>query len=435
MTASRVTASCVTASCATVSRVTASRAALPVRVVVAIVVIAVAAGCRPPAAPVVLVDERGVVRPLDAAARAAIPAAPVDASFHDTLRLLGVHLPDKGRSGETVQGTLWWLVEREPGGRRPKVLVRARVRGADAGTGERGDHAFAVPAVQWAAGDVLVDRFRVALPVAADGDVVVSVGVAEGDWRWRARAADRGAVPADLVDAGVVAVVDARPPALAQVPRARGAIVVDGVLSEPDWQRAAVLPLSASSGRGEITRPTTALLLWSPDALWLAFRAIDPDPFSPYEHDDDPLYDGEALELFVDADGDARDYVELQAAPTDRRFDAAFSGGRRQGMDITWNANHVVKTRTVDLDGQPGFIQEWRVPVARLKDIPVGEPRVGARWRLNLFRLERLRAGPGAKVTATEGSAWSPPLGGDFHNLARFGTVEFVEVIDEAPAP
>jgi hypothetical protein len=385
-------------------------------------------GCHEPASPRALVDERGV-RAIDDAALHAIPASPVDVVFGDTLRLVGARLPREVKAGAVVEGTLWWLVQREPGGRRPRVVVQPRVQGADVAPSSTGAHAIAFPVVEWRAGDVLVDRFRVAVPDGADDDVVVSVGVVEGDWPWRADVVGEGHATRDRVDVGTVHVVDARPQAFARVPRAQGAIVVDGDLNEPDWQRAAVLPLSPSFGKGTLTRPTTALLLWSPDALFLAFRAVDPDPFSPYTHDDEPLYDSEALEIFIDADGDADAYVELQAAPTDVHFDSAFSGGRRKGMDVSWNALHQTKTVKGVVDGQPGFVQEWRIPVASLKDIPSGEPRAGARWKVNLFRLERLRSGD--RVTSTEGSAWSPPLGGDFHNLARFGAIEFV---DDAPS-
>ncbi len=381
--------------------------------------------CRAPATPRTLVDDRGV-RAIDDAALRAIPAPATAVTFGDTLQLLGARLPPSVRAGDAAEGTLWWLVVRAPGGRRPRVVVQTRVDNADPTPAPAPAHALAYPAVEWRPGDVLVDRFRFDVPAGVDGDVVVSVGVVEGDWPWRADVhGDDGRAARDRVDVGTVAVLDARPPAFARVPRTRHAIVVDGVLDEPDWQRAAVLPLVSSSGKGTPTRSTTARLLWSPDALFLAFLAVDPDPFSPYTKDDEPLYDSEALELFIDADGDADEYVELQAAPTDVHFDSAFSGGRRRGMEVSWNADHQTKTRVDTVDGQRGFVQEWRIPIASLKDVPAGEPRAGARWKVNLFRLERVRSG--ARVTSTEGSAWSPPLGGDFHNLARFGTIEFVD--------
>jgi hypothetical protein len=50
----------------------------------------------------------------------------------------------------------------------------------------------------------------------------------------------------------------------------------------------------------------------------------------------------------------------------------------------------------------------------------------GTSWRINLFRLERLRAPTGA-VTSTEASAWRAPLARDFHTLSRFGVVRFAQ--------
>jgi hypothetical protein len=171
-------------------------------------------------------------------------------------------------------------------------------------------------------------------------------------------------------------------------------------------------------------------MLWSEGALHVAFLAEDPDVFTPYTKHDDPLYESEAVEIFIDADGDRDVYVELQSAPNDVTFDAAFAGGRRKNMETSWDAGHEVKT-VVDgtfgngADEDRGFVSEWRVPVEKLRDVPPGEPKAGAQWRINLFRLERIRKGE--KITKSEASAWSSPLSGDFHNLDRFGLIRFVD--------
>ena len=53
--------------------------------------------------------------------------------------------------------------------------------------------------------------------------------------------------------------------------------------------------------------------------------------------------------------------------------------------------------------------------------------RKGASWKVNLFRLERVRSPDKSRVVKSEASAWSTPLSGDFHNLDRFATITFVE--------
>jgi hypothetical protein len=210
-------------------------------------------------------------------------------------------------------------------------------------------------------------------------------------------------------------------PPRVDVHKAAGAIVVDGVLDEPDWQRAPAMRLRQHLDKSALAFNTSAKMLWSNDALYLAFDADDDDAFSPYLKRDDPLYDGEAYEIFVDADGDADVYVELQSNAFDLHFDAAFTGGARRHMEVSYDVDYATKTVV-----SPGrVVQEWRIPVAALRDVPAGEPRVGATWKANLFRLERRRQD--GRVTETEASAWSPPLVNDFHKLARFGTLVFVE--------
>ncbi len=210
-------------------------------------------------------------------------------------------------------------------------------------------------------------------------------------------------------------------PPIVTVHRAQGAIVVDGVPDEADWQRAAPMILRPHLDKGALAWPTTAKMLWAPDALYLAFDAQDDDAFSPYTKRDDPLYESEAYEIFLDADGDKDVYVELQSNAFDVHFDAAFAGGARKNIDRGYDVDFTTKT-TVS-NGR--VLQEWRIPIAALRDVPAGEPKAGAQWKANLFRLERRRRD--GKVVGAEAGAWSPPLANDFHKLERFGTLRFHE--------
>ena len=225
----------------------------------------------------------------------------------------------------------------------------------------------------------------------------------------------------------------AKPPpdARADVPKRTTAIVLDGVADEKDWQTAAQFSFASYDGRSTVTRATTARMLWDDQALYLSFDVTDPDPFTLFTERDDPIYDSEATEIFIDADGDMDEYVELQSASNDLHFDAAFTGGARRNMNKAWNSPYETKTKKTE----KGFVSEWRIPVASLRDVPAGEPKVGAQWKINLFRLERVRTSTeplpaginvkDVKIAKHEASAWSPPLSGDFHTLERFGTITF----------
>lgn len=391
------------------------------------------AACSRPVAPTRVVDRGGPLTMTPAEALA--DAKALDVPFAEGLRLVGVKVPASVPRGSKLGVTLLFAVEGDVSTRKPMVGLHLSAPGAEI-VQIAGDHGLlrgGKPA-EWQRGDLLLDVHEVAIPDTLGVDeLALWAGLREGQTAWVAKAPSGSA--ADKHGRFEVArvKVEGAPSAQvsAQVPRAKGAITIDGKLDEADWATALVLgPFVAWDGRSSITRGTKARMLWTPDALYLAFEGQDPDVFTPYKKHDDPIYESEAVEIFIDADGDQDVYVELQSAPNDVTFDAAFAGGRRKNMDTSYEAGHQVKT-VVDgtfgdgKDEDRGFVSEWRIPVAALKDVPAGEPKVGASWRINLFRLERLRTKD--RVTASEASAWSTPLSGDFHNLARFGTVTFVD--------
>ena len=161
----------------------------------------------------------------------------------------------------------------------------------------------------------------------------------------------------------------------------------------------------------------------------MAFECDDNDIHTPYSKRDDPIYESEAVEIFIDANGDQDDYVELQAAPNSVQFDASFKGGRRKNFNPPYNVNYLVQTQVDGTLNQAGdddkkWISEWKIPVKELVDTR-GHIQAGDTWRVNLFRLDRIRQGD--KVVRSEASAWSSPLSGDFHNISRMGTFAFVD--------
>lgn len=410
---------------------------------VLVVTIAVSASlalgaCRgEPVKPTHVLDETGERVELREPRRwAAVLDAVLEGPAGGRLRLVGADVPKSATRGARVPMTLAFVVEGEHAGTEPRVFVHGSAPGAEVNQAGA-DHdplRGRVKPVEWRRGDLLVDRFELVVPRGLGVDtLVVYAGLYEraaGEPARGGKDADRWRVsPASAhdgrhrVEIGRIHVEGApRLDVQADVTKRRGPIVVDGVLDEPDWQRAARLPFQPYDGKSTIERETWARLLWDDEHLWVAFEGEDPDVFTPYANNDDPLYDSEAVEVFIDADGDKDVYVELQAAPAkDLRFDAAFAGGRRKNMDRAWNASYETKSVVTPT----GFVSEWKIPVRSLKDIPAGEPRPGASWKVNLFRLERVRSGE--RVMRTEASAWSPPLSGDFHNLDRFGAIRFVD--------
>jgi hypothetical protein len=370
-------------------------------------------------------------RPLTADPAAAATRR-LDALLDGRIRLIGARGPTTLRAGERAEVTLWFQVEGDVFG-DPRVFVHGTAPGGELHHASF-DHALLggrSAATEWRTGDVLEDVFPIAAPASFPADKMeLRVGLFEGDRRFPVQPA--GAHDGkDRVVALAVALQGAPPAdAVVNAKKRAGAIVVDGKLSEPDWAQAEKMgPFIAYDGKQKLDFPTTAKIVWDEQYLYVAFEAADADAFTPYTKRDDPLYDSEAVEIFVDADGDKDEYVELQAAPNDLHFDAAFKGGRRKNFETTYDVKYETKTIVDGTVNDPsdvdrGFVSEWRIPIAELRDVP-RPPQVGDAWKINLFRLERVRKN--GRVVKHEASAWSSPLSGDFHNLDRFGTLRFVE--------
>ncbi|MDQ3266463.1 MAG: carbohydrate-binding family 9-like protein [Myxococcota bacterium] len=210
-----------------------------------------------------------------------------------------------------------------------------------------------------------------------------------------------------------------RAPRAAQPPR------IDGVLDDAAWAAAPEVVLVGSFDGRQPSLSTRARLTWDEAHLYVAFDSEDPDVWGTFRQRDDPIYTQEAVEIFLDADGDGRTYNELQVSPHNVLFDAYFAE-RRKDLEkgVLWSSGAVsaVEVRgSLDDDGDhdQGWTVELKIPYANLASVPRIPPVKGDRWRFNLYRLEAHQR------KQVEGMAFSPLHIGDFHHLPRFGWLIF----------
>ena len=177
-----------------------------------------------------------------------------------------------------------------------------------------------------------------------------------------------------------------------------------------------------------------AKVLWDDKNLYVAFTMEDKDVWTTMTKADDKLWTQEAVEMFIDAAGDGKNYVELQTNPKGATFDSFLPGYRKNQNDWTSNMKVAVKVDgTVDnrADVDKGWVVEMQIPLedakGKLKELKNVPPKVGTEWRVNFFRLDMPAGRPQV------GTGWSPPLVGDFHALDKFGVLIFGD--DKAHAP
>ncbi len=222
------------------------------------------------------------------------------------------------------------------------------------------------------------------------------------------------------------------PPPEERIPLRNGDIVIDGKADDPGWRNAAAIRLDRPPfGETAQLRPAELRLVWDGAFLYLLFSCSDADLLPAGEKRDDPLYAGDAVEIFLDGVGDGRQFYEIQLNPS----------------GLVCDINHFFTGETVKLDGN-GLYTDWAnvwddpgfelagLRVAASSDaagyrvecaIPAAAPlrrlnrrklAAGDRFRANFIRLDR-RADGGTAV-----GCWSPTVPGRPHRSpGRMGTL------------
>jgi hypothetical protein len=178
--------------------------------------------------------------------------------------------------------------------------------------------------------------------------------------------------------------------------------------------------------------PTTFRALASAEALWVRFDAVDDSAWHTFKQRDDPLWEEEVVEIFIDPDGDGRNYVEVEINPANVLCDLLVAqGAPNLRADIDWNFPGI-ETTVRPLHDAAGTVIGWtaiaRLPwagFAALPDTAVTLPPLpGDRWSFNVFRIKR-PDGPREPRRRVILDAWSPVPGGSFHVPEVFRAMEF----------
>ena len=221
-------------------------------------------------------------------------------------------------------------------------------------------------------------------------------------------------------------------------------IVVDGAGDELAWQLASEVGSFTRFQHDNLApvHRTMVKMLWDEENLYILVAVDDPDIWSTMtERDKDCLCKEETVEVFIDADGDERDYAEIHINALDTINELSIPQRNfkyRDGAPVEWPdlyswtqegmrhavINHGTVSDVTDVDG--GSVFEFAMPwkgfgkIAGSANIP---PEPGDVWRINVNRYERPRSGPD---TETELSGWAPLDLRSYHVPDRFGYVRFV---------
>ncbi|MGN7382016.1 carbohydrate-binding family 9-like protein [Paenibacillus sp. SAFN-117] len=180
------------------------------------------------------------------------------------------------------------------------------------------------------------------------------------------------------------------------------------------WERIEPAPLVDVVDGRPVREATGIKACWDDDFLYVRFDCEDSYTVATYTKRDDPLYDQDVVELFIDEEGNGSRYMEFEFSPHEVIFDAMIDN--REGhitIDTEWDAEGLeVKVRTEE--NQRTYI--IRLPLSHFWS----RPEHGTTWRVNFYRIDEQRDG------TREYQAWSPTGAINYHIPSRFGTLRFV---------
>ncbi|MGD9495542.1 MAG: carbohydrate-binding family 9-like protein [Armatimonadota bacterium] len=186
-------------------------------------------------------------------------------------------------------------------------------------------------------------------------------------------------------------------------PRAEVAVVVDGTLDDPAWERAPLAGRFTYYDRPEPVEPPTQMQLAYDDAnLYVGVMCAEPrmDKLTPVAHarDSREVFHGETIEIFVDPDHDHGRYYQFGINAAGSIYDSLRT-------DPSWSA----EVRAAVSLGQDHWSLEVAIPWADMQ----AAPQTGQVIGLNVCRDRYLGAD-------RQWSNWSQTKA-NFHDPERFG--------------
>ncbi len=231
----------------------------------------------------------------------------------------------------------------------------------------------------------------------------------------------------------------------------KGNIRIDGQLDDRAWQNVSWSDNFvdiASAKTASPNRMTRMKMIWDSTHLYIAACLVETDLTGRLRHHDDTIYHDNDFEVFMDPDGDGKNYFEIEintlGTVMDLFLPKPYNAGGRADMqwDVKGLQTAVARYGTLNHPGDTDsrWTVEIAIPWKALKG--QGPPAEGDVWRMNFSRVEWLMDTSNGKYVKRKNLAtgellpeenwvWSPQGVVNMHIPSRWGYVRF----DHNPAP
>ncbi|WP_343694088.1 carbohydrate-binding family 9-like protein [Flavobacterium sp.] len=208
------------------------------------------------------------------------------------------------------------------------------------------------------------------------------------------------------------------------IPKTSEKLIIDGDLS--DWKTPFLGPFVIHNSGEKATQNTMVSLSWNDENLYIAYHSVDSKIVGKPQKKDSEIYKTDDLvEMFIDPDGDGKNYIEIGVNAFSANYDMLLKcispecGGWKTAIDFNIEGLEAISKITPE-----GYDTEIKIPFSSLEKIENGnfiKPKIGTKWKANTFRIDY---GNTTKYLALQPYK---SLKFGFHQPKEFAVFEFVE--------
>lgn len=152
---------------------------------------------------------------------------------------------------------------------------------------------------------------------------------------------------------------------------------------------------------------------WNEKWIAIHFQCNDSYYRSDYKNHDDPLYNQDVIEIFIDEHASGHRYIELEISPNNVVFDAIIENdgsGKIMSTNLEWNADGLI-SKVVKSENMIDYYVA--IPVHNFET----EMFHGKQLKVNFYRIDEDEDGK------REYQAWRPTGAIQYHLPQYFGTL------------
>ena len=258
-------------------------------------------------------------------------------------------------------------------------------------------------------------------------------------WKWR-----RAGIAAVPALAAFVLTLPLYAQKSYRCPYSEKAVAVDGRIDEPAWRQAPWTESFVDIQGSARPRPrfrTRVKMLWDDKNFYIGADLEEPHVWGTLREHDSVIFRDNDFEVFIDPDGDTRNYFEFEINALNTGWDLFLNRPYRKGgrADNGWEIPGLGTAVSVQgkRNDPAGRDRGWTVELAfpwsgfAHRDYRAAAPRDGDTWRVNFSRVEwqhRIAGGAYEKIPGTreDNWVWSPQGEVNMHIPEKWGFVRFV---------